>query len=96
MRRCTLRGHEDILKRMLIQIGAFNISLILRAMLGAGKPRELKHRAVELVLRLLEWFTCGYRPKGAVESRIASILALSGTCRSRKRQYRLGWNSQLL
>ena len=42
MRRCTLRGHENILKRLLIHIGAFNISLILRTALGAGKPRELK------------------------------------------------------
>jgi transposase len=93
MRRCTLRGHENILKRLLIHIGAFNISLILRAMLGAGKPRELKNRAVELVLRLLEWFTCGYRPKGAVESRIASILALSSPSRSIRPGFHLTWNS---
>jgi transposase len=37
-----LRGHENILKRLLIHIGAFNISLILRTALGAGKPREQK------------------------------------------------------
>jgi hypothetical protein len=30
MRRCALRGHKNILKRLLIHIGAFNISLILR------------------------------------------------------------------
>jgi len=93
MRRCTLRGHENILKRLLIHIGAFNISLILPTMLGAGKPRELKNRAAWLVLRLFEWLAGRYRSDGAVESRIASILALSGACRSGKPQYRLAWNS---
>jgi transposase len=36
MRRCHLRGHENILKRQLIHVGAFNLSLILRKLLGAG------------------------------------------------------------
>jgi len=42
MRRCHLRGHENILKRQLVHVGAFNLSLILRKLLGAGTPRELK------------------------------------------------------
>jgi len=53
MRRCTLHGRKNILKRLLIHVGAFNISLILRKMLGAGKPRELKNRAAGLVSRLI-------------------------------------------
>jgi hypothetical protein len=61
MRRCTLRKHENILKRLLIHAGALNISLILRTMLGSGKPRELKNQAARLVLRLLAWLTCCYR-----------------------------------
>src|SRR5208337_1435274 len=36
MRRCHLRGHKNILKRQLIHVGAFNLSLILRQLLGAG------------------------------------------------------------
>ncbi|MGC9385154.1 MAG: transposase [Kosmotogaceae bacterium] len=39
MRRTTLRGNENILKRLLIHVAAFNLSLILRKALGAGKPR---------------------------------------------------------
>jgi transposase len=50
MRRCTLHGRKNILKRLLIHVGAFNISLVLRKMLGAGKPRELKNRIAEFVL----------------------------------------------
>ncbi len=41
MRRVHLRGRENVLKRQLIHIGAFNLSLILRQILGAGTPREL-------------------------------------------------------
>jgi len=44
MRRTHLRGQKNILKRLLIHVGAFNLSLIFRSMLGAGKPRELKSR----------------------------------------------------
>ena len=50
MRRCHLRGHENILKRQLIHVGAFNLSLILRQLLGAGTPRELRNRFGTLVL----------------------------------------------
>src|SRR5450755_2023186 len=49
MRRCHLRGQENILKRQLIHVGAFNLSLILRQLLGAGTPRELRNRFVKLL-----------------------------------------------
>jgi transposase len=55
MRRCTLRGRDNILKRLLIHVGAFNISLVLRRTLGAGTPRELINRAANIVLRLFEY-----------------------------------------
>jgi transposase len=42
MRRTHLRGHENILKRQLVHVGAFNLSLILRKVLGAGTPRPWK------------------------------------------------------
>ena len=41
MRRTHLRGHENILKRLLIHVGAFNLSLLLRKTSGAGTPRGL-------------------------------------------------------
>jgi transposase len=44
MRRCTLRGQENILKRQLVHVGAFNLSLIFRKLLGAGTPWELRNR----------------------------------------------------
>jgi len=60
MRRCTLRGTKNILKRQLVHAGAFNIgiSLVLRRMLGAGTPREPKNRTADLMLRLIAYI-CG-------------------------------------
>jgi transposase len=52
MRRTHLRVHENILKRLLLHVGAFNLSLIFRSLLGAGTPRELRNRLASL-FRLL-------------------------------------------
>jgi transposase len=49
MRRTHLRGRENILKRQLIHVCAFNLSLIFRLTLGAGTPRELRNRQAGLV-----------------------------------------------
>jgi transposase len=50
MRRTHLRGHQNILKRQLIHVGAFNLSLILRKLMGAGTPREWSNRGGLLLL----------------------------------------------
>src|SRR5208337_2366448 len=60
MRRCHLRGHKNILKRQLIHVGAFNLSLILRKLLGAGTPREWNNRAARVLSQLLR-FLLGLR-----------------------------------
>lgn len=57
MRRTHLRGHKNILKRQLIHVGAFNLSLILRVLIGAGTPREWKNRVQTLFAILRAWFT---------------------------------------
>ena len=41
MRRAHLKGRANILKRLLIHVGAFNLSLVMRSKLGAGTPRGL-------------------------------------------------------
>jgi hypothetical protein len=69
LRRCYLRGRENILKRQLIHVGAFNLSLILRKLLGAGTPREMKNRAASLILRLLLRIACQFSPPTALELR---------------------------
>ena len=42
MRRTHLRGHLNILKRMLVHVGGFNLGLVMRKLIGIGKPRGLQ------------------------------------------------------
>jgi transposase len=51
MRRTHLRGRENILKRLLIHSGAFNLGLLLRKLVGTGTPRGLQGHAA--LLRIL-------------------------------------------
>jgi len=62
MRRTHLRGHANILKRLLIHVGAFNLSLIFRSLLGSGTPRELRNRESALLFLLLWLFLGPSRP----------------------------------
>src|SRR6266851_4204154 len=87
MRRCHLRGQENILKRQLVHVGAFNLSLILRKLLGAGTPREWKNRLGRLVLTLYLLFTCRINQKRLCRSRIsASVANCFGRSRTRLRR----------
>jgi hypothetical protein len=42
MRRTHLRGHTNILKRVLIHMGGFNLGLIMRHLIGVGTPRSCR------------------------------------------------------
>ena len=45
MRRTHLRGHGNIMKRLIIHAAGFNLSLVMRTLFGLGKPRVLQGRA---------------------------------------------------
>jgi transposase len=45
MRRVHLRGRDNILKRVLVHAGAFNLGLVMRKLFGAGTPRQLRDAA---------------------------------------------------
>src|SRR5712692_4443958 len=49
MRRTHLRGHANILKRLLIHAGGFNLGLLVRGILGVGTPRGLQGRLATVV-----------------------------------------------
>jgi len=53
MRRVYLRGRENVLKRVLLQIGALNLSLLMRQLFGKGTPRGLHDLSAELLLSYL-------------------------------------------
>jgi transposase len=44
MRRTHLRGYTNILKRLLVHAGGFNLGLVMRQPIGLGTPRT---RAVQ-------------------------------------------------
>ena len=49
MRRTHLRGHTNILKRVLVHIGGFNLGLLMRTIIGVGTPRGLQGRLAAFV-----------------------------------------------
>jgi transposase len=53
MRRVHLRGHTNILKRLLIHTGAFNLGLLMRQLIGVGTPRGLQGRLSAVVVAIL-------------------------------------------
>jgi len=57
IRRTHLRGHPNILKRLLIHASAFNLGILMRTMFGLGTPRGLQGRqfdprALQIVFRM--------------------------------------------
>ena len=53
MRRTHLRGHTNILKRVLIHAGGFNLGLVMRQLIGLGTPRGLQGRLATVLTTLL-------------------------------------------
>jgi len=56
LRRTYLRGHPNILKRLIVHASAFNLGLLMRRLIGRGTPRGLQGRRRSLlVLCLIAW-----------------------------------------
>jgi transposase len=60
LRRAHVRGHENVLKRLLVHASGFNLGLLMRTLFGIGTPRALQGRAVAFltVLRTLWNLVC--------------------------------------
>jgi transposase len=52
MRRTHLRGHHNILKRLLVHVSGFNLGLLMRTLVGVGTPRGLQGRLAALIAAL--------------------------------------------
>lgn len=52
MRRLHLRGRENILKRLLVHVGGFNLGLVMRSLFGHGTPRALRDAMARALARL--------------------------------------------
>ena len=83
MRRTHLRGHTNILKRLLIHAGGFNLGLVMRHLIGIGTPRGLQGRVAAVlatlgglmgvVRRRLTTIASSHRLIPAVRGRLASL-----------------------
>ncbi len=71
MRRAWLKGRENLHKRYLIHVGAFNLSLVMRRLLGFGTPRQL----AASFLHLLRVCLAVWRQREAAWSLGAHLLA---------------------
>ena len=72
MRRVHLRGHSNILKRLLVHSCGLNLGVLMRSLFGAGTPRGLQSGAFEhfyfvwQVLRRLLWIETAMSDIGLV------------------------------
>lgn len=66
MRRTHLRGHTNILKRLLIHASGFNLGLVMRHVIGSGTPRGLQGRVAAAIATLLTLLTTVRRRFGAM------------------------------
>ena len=95
MRRTHLRGHTNILKRLLIHAAGFNLGLIMRQLIGLGTPRGLQSglatvlatlsvrlavsRCRRAAIRLSHWFIDAVRDRLAPTSFLVDSSA-EATC----------------
>lgn len=49
LRRVYLRGHRNILKRILVHVAGFNLGLVMQKIAGHGTPRSLQDRFLRLL-----------------------------------------------
>ena len=77
MRRVHLRGRENILKRLLIHIAGFNLSLVLRLMTGKGTPRGLQDLATIYFFTLIVLVNQSWQVLNAVGDSIEPLMLTS-------------------
>jgi transposase len=75
MRRVYLRGHQNILKRILLHAAAMNLGLLMRTLFGVGTPRGLQGRVAAVFIILLSFVTLWARLRSWYRP-IMSTLAL--------------------
>ena len=78
MRRTHLRGHTNILKRLLIHAGGFNLGLIMRQLIGLGTPRGLQGRLPAVIATLLDLLGSARRRLVAISPLWRVVAAMRG------------------
>jgi len=76
MRRTHLRGHTNILKRLLIHAAGFNLGLVMRQLTGIGTPRGLQGRVAAVIATVLALLDA-VRQRFAAFSQSARLFAVT-------------------
>ena len=69
MRCVHLRGHQNILKRILLHAAALNLGLLMRTLFGVGTPRGLQGRVAAIFIAVYSFI----RPSKTFWTRLSSI-----------------------
>jgi len=83
VRRTHLRGHTNVLKRLLIHAGGFNLGLVMRQLIGVGTPRGLQGRVGAVLATLFELMGVVRRRLNPIWSSHRLIPAVRGGLTSR-------------
>jgi transposase len=78
LRRTHLRGHTNILKRVLIHTGGFNLGLIMRQLIGVGTPRGLQGRVAAVIAMLLALLSGVRRRFGLIRASLPFLTIMRG------------------
>ena len=78
MRRTHLRGHTNILKRVLIHAGGFNLGLVMRQLIGARTPRGLQGRLAAVLATLLMFMSAARRRFAMITASHRLFAAIGG------------------
>ena len=78
MRRTHLRGHTNILKRLLIHAGGFNLGLIMRHLIGLGTPRGLQGHLAAVIATLFVFLGSARRSSVAIRASCRVITGMRG------------------
>jgi transposase len=78
LRRTHLRGHTNILKRVLIHTGGFNLGLIMRQLIGVGTPRGLQGRVAVVIALLLALLSGVRRRFGLIRASLPLLTITRG------------------
>lgn len=68
LRRTHLRGHPNILKRVLIHVSGFNLGLVMRRLVGVGTPRGLQGRVAAAMAIFCALLSVGRRAITAIRA----------------------------
>ena len=81
MRRVHLKGRENILKRLVVHAAGFNLGLVMRRLIGVGKPRRLQglgDRIFELWMKFWRSGRCLAAIQAAIIGRTPSTRSFLG------------------